>query len=249
VKNHAQENDIKLLPRSVNPAATGAGLASRVSRSRQSKRDRSQPEPCEAAAISRLSQADCDAFYELVRPHERALFGIAFSILGRQAEAEEVVQEAVAKAFCQVVAFTDQSDFSIWLMQLVIEDAKTKLRREHRRIYDLLEGEYIGDECDYRPVDFTEWREIPSSVLQQAELRKALMEAVSSLPPLCRSVFVLRDVQQLSIGDVAMVLGLENHTARVLLSRARLKVRDALAPGLGGSWSRPGSQHGKWPGI
>jgi RNA polymerase sigma-70 factor, ECF subfamily len=240
-----QENDARPLHSSVNRAAAREGLAPRDSRAVQRKPDGAKAGPHEADRISPLSQRDCDAFYELVRPHERALFVIALSILGRQAEAEEVVQDAVAKAFCEIATFSGRSEFGAWLRQLVIEEAKMKLRREHRPLYDLFESEHIRNERDYTPGDFRAWREIPSSALHQDDMRNALVKAVLSLPPLCRSVFVLRDVQQLSIQDTAMLLGLADQAVKALLSRARLEIREALAPGLGGPWSKASHQHGK----
>lgn len=91
-----------------------------------------------------------------------------------------------------------------------------KLRNDHRTLDDLLEREETDE---YRPVNAAEWHEIPSSALDQPALRKALIEAVIALPPVCRSVFVLRDVQQIGTHHAAMLLGLNEQTVKTAFSR------------------------------
>jgi RNA polymerase sigma-70 factor (ECF subfamily) len=93
------------------------------------------------------------------------------------------------------------------------------------------------DEGDYVPRDFADWREIPLEALQRKELRDALARAIASLAPKYREVLVLRDVEHLSIADTATVLGITEASVKTRLLRARLQVRDALAPGIDGSWS------------
>jgi len=95
-----------------------------------------------------------------------------------------------------------------------------------------------NDEGDYIPKDFADWREIPSEALEQRELREALTKALESLPEKYRTVLILRDVQHLGINQTAKVLGLTEANVKTRLSRARLQMRDALAPGLDGAWSR-----------
>jgi RNA polymerase sigma-70 factor (ECF subfamily) len=89
------------------------------------------------------------------------------------------------------------------------------------------------------PREFADWREIPSDALEHRELREALARALRALPDIYRSVFVLRDVQKLSIRETANLLGLTEAGVKTRLLRARLQMREALAPGLGGAWARP----------
>jgi RNA polymerase sigma factor (sigma-70 family) len=91
---------------------------------------------------------------------------------------------------------------------------------------------------DYIPKDFADWREIPSEALEQRELREALTKALESRPEKYRTVLILRDVQHLSINETAKALGLSEANVKTRLSRARLQMRDALAPGFDGAWSR-----------
>lgn len=232
MNSHAPGHNAELMGVSSRERVTSGGLGLQNSGSPKRKFQESQVEAGEA-------ELDCQAFYELVRPLERCLFTAALGILGRQTEAEEIVQEAVVKAFQNMSAFPRQSKFRLWLLQIVISEAKMKLRNDHRTLYDLLEREETMDTDGHSPVNLAEWHEIPSSALNQPELRKALIKAVIALPPACRSVFILRDVQQISTHDAVMLLGLNEQTVKTRLSRARLQIREALAQGLGTSHSRP----------
>jgi RNA polymerase sigma-70 factor, ECF subfamily len=192
----------------------------------------------ESLLIQRVHDGDVDAFYELVRPYERAVFMAAFSIVKNEADAEEVAQEAVLKAFKGLARFRQEAKFSTWLIQITINEAKMKVRKDRRHLYESVDEGQQNDEGDYIPKDFADWREIPSEALEQRELREALSKALESLPEKYRTVLILRDVQHLSINETASALGLTEANVKTRLSRARLQMRDALAPGFDGAWSR-----------
>jgi RNA polymerase sigma-70 factor (ECF subfamily) len=195
-------------------------------------------EKCEAELIARIKGGDVEAFYELVRPYERAVFLAALSLVQNDADAEEVAQEAVLKAFKNLSRFRQEAKFSTWLIQISINEAKMKLRKDRRHLYESIEEGQANDEGDYIPKDFADWREIPSEALERKELRKALAKALDALPEKYRTVLVLRDVQHLSITETAQALGLSEANVKTRLCRARLQMRDALAPGIDGAWSR-----------
>ena len=192
----------------------------------------------ETELIRRVREGDAEAFYELVRPCERAVFLAALSLVKNDADAEEVAQEAVLKAFKNLFHFRQEAKFSTWLIQISINEAKMKLRKDRRYLYESLDEGHQNDEGDYIPTDFADWREIPSEALELSELREALTKALDSLPEKYRTVLILRDVQHLSINETAQALDLSEANVKTRLSRARLQMRDALAPGLDGAWSR-----------
>jgi len=192
----------------------------------------------EGLLIRRIQGGEVDAFYELVRPYERALFVTALGLLKNDADAEEVAQEAVLKAFKNIAGFRQEAKFSTWLIQICLNEAKMKLRKERRHLYESIEEGQQNDEGDYIPKDFADWREIPSEALEQKELRDALLRAMDCLPEKYRAVLILRDVQHLSINEAAKVLGISESNVKTRLLRARLQMRDALAPGFDGAWSR-----------
>jgi RNA polymerase sigma-70 factor (ECF subfamily) len=160
---------------------------------------------------------------------------MAQSILQNEADAEEAAQEAVIKAFTHLASFRCESKFSTWLIQILINEARMRLRKEHRSLYESLDEQ--RDEESYVPRDFADWREIPSEQLQRKELRHALRRAIAALAPKYRQVFVLRDVQNLSIAETANALGITTASVKTRLLRARLMMRDALAPGIDGGWN------------
>jgi RNA polymerase sigma-70 factor (ECF subfamily) len=192
----------------------------------------------EVALIQRVQNGDSNAFFDLVRPYERAVFLAALSLVKNEADAEDVAQEAILKAFKNLARFRQEAKFSTWLIQIAINEAKMRLRKDRRHLYESIEEGRLGDDGDYTPKDFADWRDIPSEALEQKELRQALTKAMDSLPEIYRTVLILRDVQHLSITETAQVLGLSEANVKTRLSRARLQMRDALAPGLDGAWSR-----------
>ena len=192
----------------------------------------------EDVLVRRVQNGDSDAFFELVRPYERTVFLTALSLVRNDADAEDVAQEAILKAFKNLARFRQEAKFSTWLIQIAINEAKMRLRKDRRHLYESIDEGRLGDEGDYIPKDFADWREIPSEALEQKELRKALTKALDSLPEKYRTVLILRDVQHLSIAETAQVLGLSEANVKTRLSRARLQMRDALAPGFDGAWSR-----------
>jgi len=198
----------------------------------------------EARLIQGVLSGQEEAFRELVRPYEHAVFMTAQAILKNEADAEDAAQDAVLKAFANLAKFRGDSKFSTWLIRITTNEALMKLRKErHQKLHDPLDQQRKDEEGDYIPRDFADWREIPSEALQTKELRQALSRALASLTPKHREVFVLRDVQHFSIEETAELLGIRKNAVKTRLMRARLQMRDALAPGMDGSWSEGWSEY------
>lgn len=197
-----------------------------------------RPDVKESELIRWVKEGDVDAFHNLVRPYERAIFLAALSLVRNEADAEDVAQEAILKAFKNLSRFRQEAKFSTWIIQISINEAKMKLRKDRRHLYESLDEGQQNEVGDYIPKDFADWREIPSEALEQSELRQALARALDSLPEKYRTVLILRDVQQLSINETAEILDLSEANVKTRLCRARLQMRDALAPGFDGAWSR-----------
>jgi RNA polymerase sigma-70 factor, ECF subfamily len=199
---------------------------------------KSQVDPSEAELIQRVLRGQDEAFRELVRPYEHALLMTTQAILKNEADAEDAAQEAVLKAFTNLSKFRGDSKFSTWLVRIATNEAFMKLRKERRhKLHDSLDEQRTDEEGDYIPRDFADWREIPSEALQKKELRQAVSRALASLTPKHSEVFVLRDVQHFTIAETAQLLGIRKSAVKTRLMRARLQMRDALAPGMDGSWS------------
>jgi RNA polymerase sigma-70 factor (ECF subfamily) len=199
---------------------------------------KSQVEPLELELIQRVLGGQHEAFRELVRPCERAVFMATQAILKNEADAEDAAQEAILKAFTNLPKFRGDSKFSTWLVRIATNEALMKLRKERRqKLHDSLDDGSKNEKGDYVPRDFADWREIPSEALQTKELRQALSRALASLTAKHREVFVMRDVQHFTIEETAKLLGIRKSAVKIRLLRGRLQMRDALAPGMDGSWT------------
>ncbi len=191
----------------------------------------------EEAMIRRIREGEHELFYELIRPYERRVFAAAMAILRNEADAEDAAQEAVLKAFKHIGQFRAEARFSTWLIQIAVNEARMRRRKQQAVVMEPMVDQQ-DEEGHYAPRDFADWREIPSETLERAEVRQKLADALSSLGQKYREVFILRDMQQLSIEDTAKALGISVPSVKTRLLRARLMLRDLLAPGLGGSWSK-----------
>jgi RNA polymerase sigma-70 factor, ECF subfamily len=189
----------------------------------------------ERELLRRVQAGETQVFYELVKPYERRIYTTAFAILRNESEAEDAAQEAVLKAFTHIEQFRSEARFSTWLTQITVNEALMRRRKAHSEIMEPI-GEREEDDGTYTPRDFADWREIPSEVLEKKEIRQKLASAVATLAEKYRQVFVLRDVQHLSIEETAEALGISRASVKTRLLRARLMLRDLLAPGLGGAW-------------
>lgn len=199
----------------------------------------------ESELVKRACQGDEEAFYLLVQSCEKVLFSSAVAILNNPADAEEAAQEAVLKAFTNIHRFRGEAKFSTWITQICINEARLRVRKDRKYLYESVDEPQNGEDGDYYPRDFADWREIPSEALQRKELREALQRALASLPARYREVLLLRDVQHLSIAETAQVLGIGPGNVKTRLLRARLQMRDDLAPGIDGSWASGRQEYAK----
>ncbi|HYW40132.1 MAG TPA: sigma-70 family RNA polymerase sigma factor [Terriglobales bacterium] len=191
----------------------------------------------EEMLIRRVRDGEHELFYDLIRPYERRVYAAALAILRNEADAEDVAQEAVLKAFKHIRQFRAESRFSTWLIQITVNEARMRRRKAHANIMEPI-ADRQDEEGNYTPRDFADWREIPSE--ERNEVRQRLAEALAELGQIYREVFVLRDMQHLSIEETAKALGISTASVKTRLLRARLMLRDLLAPGLGGAWSMTG---------
>jgi RNA polymerase sigma-70 factor (ECF subfamily) len=190
----------------------------------------------EQRLIQRIRDGEHEAFYELIRPYERRVYAAAVAILRNETDAEDCAQETVLKAFKHIRQFRAEARFSTWLIQIAVNEARMRRRKERADLVEPIDKDK-NEEGSYMPRDFADWREIPSEVLERKEVREQLAEALASLGQMYREVFVLRDMEQLSIEETANALGISTASVKTRLLRARLMLRDLLAPRVGGAWS------------
>ncbi len=203
----------------------------------------------EAALIQRIREGEKELYYELIHPYERSVYLAAYSVLRNEADAEEAAQEAFLKAYRHLGDFRGESCFHTWVVRIALNEARMRLRKEHRHLYQSLdETEPETEQAVPLVQRLADWREVPSEVLERSEVRKEITRALDSLPESYREVLILRDVEQLSIAETAEVLGVTQATVKIRLFRARLRMRNLLAPSLAGTWTaRPVPGKGKKP--
>lgn len=187
--------------------------------------------------IRRITDGEQEVFYELIRPHQKRIYAAAFALLRNQEDAEDCAQEAILKAFKNIRQFRSEAKFSTWLIQIAVNEARKRRRQQRSDLMEPVDQDH-GVESTYAPREFADWREIPSEALERQEVREKLAEALSALGQIYREVFVLRDMEQLSIEDTAKALGISTASVKTRLLRARLMLRDLLASRLGASLSR-----------
>jgi RNA polymerase sigma-70 factor, ECF subfamily len=191
----------------------------------------------EQELIASVQRGQNELFYELVRPYERRVYAAALAILRNETDAEDVAQEAMLKALANIRQFRAEAKFSTWLIQITVNEALMRRRRERTAKMEAIDDRRKSDdESDYTPRDFADWREIPSEALERKEVRQKLADALASLDRKYREVFVLRDMEQLNIQETAEALGISVASVKTRLLRARLMLRDLLAGGWEHGW-------------
>jgi RNA polymerase sigma-70 factor (ECF subfamily) len=187
--------------------------------------------------ILSVQRGQHELFYELVRPYERRVYAAALAILRNEHDAEDAAQEAMLKAFANIRQFRAEARFSTWLIQITVNEALMRRRRERTVVMEGIDGYRSGnEESEYAPRDFADWREIPSEALERKEVRQRLTEALGTLDRKYREVFVLRDMEHLNIQETAEALGITVASVKTRLLRARLMLRDLLVAGWEQGW-------------
>lgn len=182
----------------------------------------------EAALVQRAQQGDTAAFAELVKKYERKIYRVALHITNNQEDAEDVLQESFLKAYSHLNGFEGNSKFYTWIVRIAVNEALMKLRkRKTSRAVSIDEEVDTGE--DYVTREFADWEEDPEQRYSREELREILDKAISSLRPAFRSVFVLRDIEDLSTEETAEALDLSIPAVKSRLLRARLQLRDKLS--------------------
>jgi RNA polymerase sigma-70 factor, ECF subfamily len=191
--------------------------------------------------LERARAGDQDAFATLVRKYSPALLRVARMYVPSEAVAEDVVAETWLGVLRGLERFEGRSSFKTWLFRILVNRAKTLGVREHRSVPFASLGGGDPEENDGPTVDPERfvpeggwaspprrWEDDPESALRSKEARRVVEEAIDELPERQKVVITMRDLEGLSSEDVRNVLDISETNQRVLLHRARAKVRAAL---------------------
>jgi len=186
----------------------------------------------EPVLIERILAGEKDLFHDLIRPYERGAFLLAYSILRNQDDAEETVQQAMVKIFSHLAQLTKREKFKQWAMRVTENEAKMYRRKRRQHLYESIDqsSTEASEERPFYPKQFADWRDLPSDVVEQKEVREAVAKALAELPDIYREIFVLRDMQHLDVAETGEALGLGESAVKTRLHRARLMLRESLTP-------------------
>jgi RNA polymerase sigma-70 factor (ECF subfamily) len=174
--------------------------------------------------VRKAQNADERAFGVLVSRYESKVYSLALKMVRNPEDAEDVLQDTFLRAYRGIKLFRGHSTFSTWIYRITANSALMRLRKKQLPMVSI-------EDADEReaPINIADWTPGPVDQLLSKETRKVMQEAIDSLPPEFRQVFILRDVEELSNTEVAEILELSVAAVKSRLHRARLKVRNKLA--------------------
>jgi RNA polymerase sigma-70 factor (ECF subfamily) len=149
------------------------------------------------------------------------------NITQNREDAEDATQDAFLKSFQHLPDFQGGSRFYTWLVRIAVNEALMRLRRRRPNVTSL--DEPVETEDDFMPRQIEDWGPTPEQRYQTTELNSILTNAIADLEPIFRTVFVLRDVEQLSTEETAEALGISVPAVKSRLLRGRLKLREKLS--------------------
>ena len=208
--------------------------------------------PEDSALVNRLRDRDEASFLEIVQCHHGALVRLAQSFVNNRAVAEEVAQETWVAVLQGIDRFEGRSSLKTWIFQILINRAKTRGVREARSINfsamsdknsesgsSVDPSRFLSSDDSQHPDGWAsqpqQWDMTPEQLLLSQECRTFIEQAIASLPELQKEVIMLRDVQGWDNDEICSILGISEANCRVLLHRARSRVRQALENYLGGA--------------
>ena len=205
------------------------------------------PAPADdAELVRRAKSGDLGAFEALVQRYEQRVYTLALRIVRQEQDAEDVTQQAFLSAMENLAGFRGEASFATWLFRIATHASLKVLRKRQGLETVSLEASTQsrdGAHAVPHPEFIADWRQSPEQLVQRRETRRLLDEALEQLDEKHRLVFLLRDVEGLSIKETAQDLGLSEANVKVRLLRARLQLRETLTRSLGDAERRVSPRH------
>ncbi len=184
--------------------------------------------PSVAITLEQLKKGDKDAFGSLVAKTSERLYRLVFRMTGDEMEAEDILQDTYLKAFTGIASFEGRSSLETWLYRIAMNEVFMRYRKKSAPQVSIDE-EVQGDEGLNEPLQIVDWCCLPEAELLDQESKTMLNQAADELSPGLRAVFILRDIQGLSIQDTAEILNISEGAVKTRLLRARLMLREKLS--------------------
>lgn len=185
-------------------------------------------EPLQEFSLQLLRTGDRSEVARLVDAYSTQIYRLALKMLSNSQDAEDVLQNTFMKALQALSSFEGRSSLSTWLYRIAVNEALMIIRRSKPEVSVTLKSDN-DDEDEQLLTSFTDWCCLPESELMSSEAQAYLDEAIQMLPEKLRIVFILRDLEGLSIRETGETLDLTETTVKTRLLRARLKLREMLS--------------------
>ncbi len=185
-------------------------------------------ESVNSISVADLQAGNREAFAQFVENTSNQVYRVAMKILGNEQDAEDVLQETYLKAFRSLRDFEGRSSLTTWIYRIAVNEALMVIRRRKAQVVPLDDGDDDQD-TGSEGMAITDWCCLPESDLLSAEARAFLDRAIQKLPVSLRIVFIMRDIEGLSIQETAEAAGLNEGVVKTRLLRARLRLRQELS--------------------
>jgi RNA polymerase sigma-70 factor (ECF subfamily) len=208
--------------------------------------DPAPAEPADALLVARAQAGELAAFEALATRYEGRIYALALRLLRQPQDAEDVTQQTLLSALENLAGFRGEAAFGTWLLRIATHAALKIIRKRQGLETVSLEAAtepQEGYDTVPHPEFIADWRESPEQLVARNETRALLDAALAQLDEKHRVVFLLRDVEGLSIRETAAALGLNEANVKVRLLRARLQLREQLTRAFGDEARRVFASH------
>jgi RNA polymerase sigma-70 factor (ECF subfamily) len=185
-------------------------------------------------SLEALKAGDREAFARLVDETSQHIYRVALQILGNELDAEDVLQETYIKAFRALPEFEGRSSLTTWLYRIAVNEALMQVRKRKPQTVSVEENTPFDADAESDGMEIVDFCCLPEGEMLSNESRRFLDQAIQNLPANLRVVFVMRDLEGLSIQETAEALNLSENNVKTRLLRARLRLRQELSVYFGG---------------
>jgi RNA polymerase sigma-70 factor, ECF subfamily len=181
----------------------------------------------EVEVVKRAKQGDQQAFSELVNAYSERIYNLGLRILRKKEDAEDILQETFLTVIQKIDTFDGRSSFFTWIYRIATNTALMKLRKKKLQYVDFPDNPDFQESIESKV--FIDWSQDASLNVYNNEVKQTLSEAISELSEIYKTVFILRDIEQLSIKETSKILNITEENVKIRLRRARQHLRDKLS--------------------
>ena len=177
--------------------------------------------------IKKAKEGDKEALARLVSKYSERIYNLALRILRNKEDAEDILQETFLTVLEKMNTFDGRSNFFTWIYRIATNASLMKLRKKKLVFAELPDNPEMEDQL--REQAFVDWSQDPSLNVQNNEIKKILNKTINELSEIYRTVFILRDIENLSIRETSNILDISEENVKIRLRRARLFLRNRIA--------------------